>query len=95
MLEDSKNIFTGPSEASVEERRYYLELFLRKLSQFPYLVNGEECQIFFRHPADLQVGIELIKLFPLPEVVKYTRISKAIQQDEINYTEAMIERFDD
>ena len=95
MLEDSKNLFTGPSEASVEERRYYLEIFLRKLSQFPYLINGEECQIFFRHPADLQVGIELIKCMPLPAVEQYTRISKAIQQDEISYTEDMIQRFDD
>jgi len=68
IVEDSKNIFTGPSEAQKEDRRYYLEVFLRKLSRLPYLINGEECQIFFRHPAELQVGIELIKLMPLPAV---------------------------
>ena len=43
IMEDSKNLFTGPSEAQKEDRRYYLEVFLRKLSRLPYLINGEEC----------------------------------------------------
>ena len=52
-----------------------MEKFIRQLSVFDYLLESRECQIFFRHPADLQVGIELIKLFPLPAVEQYTRIS--------------------
>ena len=40
MVEDSKNLFTGPSDQSTELRRFYLEVFLRKLSRYPYLING-------------------------------------------------------
>lgn len=32
----------------LQERRFYLERFLRKLSQYDFIINGEEFQVFAR-----------------------------------------------
>ena len=72
----------GKNEDFISERRNHLERFLRKLSKIDFLLNSEECRIFFRHPNELEVGTELIKLPNLSAQEKYTRIIQATQIDE-------------
>ena len=38
----------------MQERRYYLERFLRKLARFDFLINSEEFQIFARPNGDIE-----------------------------------------
>jgi hypothetical protein len=38
----------------INERRYYLERFLRKLAKFDFLINSEEFLIFARPNGDIE-----------------------------------------
>ena len=44
------NMMTGQGKFDpfIAERRYYLERFIRKISERSFMLNGEECQLFFR-----------------------------------------------
>ena len=52
----------GKDAVFLQERRYYLERFLRKLARFKFVINGEECQLFFRNSTGGDIGKLLGKL---------------------------------
>ena len=60
----------------IQERRYYLERFLRKLSKSPYIINGPEFQLFAR-PMGPEVAKSLSKLPPMQPQELYERMVKA------------------
>ena len=63
----------------VAERRYLLEMFLRKLSKFDFIINGPECQLFFRS-GDADVGPQLKKIPDLSTQEKYERIKEVVPE---------------
>ena len=74
---------TGNSKdkAFAADRRYHLERFIRKLAKLDFLINGEECQVFFRHEQELEVGVSILKLTVAGTTMsaheKYLRIVRA------------------
>ena len=56
-----KQTFGNKDLVFIQERRYYLERFLRKLAHFGYVINGQEFQMFAR-PAGPDVERALSKL---------------------------------
>jgi len=61
----------------LQERRYYLERFLRKLSQYDFIINGEEFQVFAR-PQGLDVEGSLKRLVKMSTTQLYQRLSGAL-----------------
>ena len=47
----------------INERRYYLERFLKKISAFPFVINSSEFKIFSRPNGDID---KLLKAVPKP-----------------------------
>ena len=41
----------------INERRFYLERFLRKMAKFEFLINSEEFLIFSRPPGDIEKSL--------------------------------------
>jgi len=84
---DSKGVHTSNATSDsdfVEGRRILLEKFIRQLSQFNYLLESKECQIFFRGAGE--VTTQLTGLAPeLPkETLEKFRANFAIDEDQAN-----------
>ena len=84
---DSKGVHTSNATSDsdfVEGRRILLEKFIRQLSQFNYLLESNECQIFFRGAGE--VTTQLTGLAPeLPkETLEKFRANFAIDEDQAN-----------
>lgn len=61
----------------LQERRFYLERFVRKLSAFDFIINGEEFQLFCR-PQGLDVEKSLQRLAKLSSSQLFDRLSTAL-----------------
>ena len=48
----------------LQERRFYLERFIRKLAQYDFIINSEEFQLFCR-PQGLDVEKSLTRLIKM------------------------------
>ena len=59
----------------INERRYFLERWLKKISQFPFIVNSEEFQIFCRPTGD-----DIEKLLTKLPAITYTEIVERMRE---------------
>ena len=82
----------GKDEVFLQERRFYLERFMRKLSRFDYIINGEECNIFFRSSQDVSKALN--KLPALSSEDMYKRLSESLNISVKDYDEGQVAKFD-
>ena len=71
--------------AFLQERRFYLERFIKKVSRYDFIINSQEFQIFSR-PQGLEVDKSLSKLPKLSNSQLYDRLKEATQTDDENMT---------
>ena len=64
----------------LQERRFYLERFVRKLSSFDFIIDGEEFQVFAR-PQGLDVEKSLSRLVKMSSTQLFERLQKATMID--------------
>ena len=64
----------------LQERRFYLERFLRKLSAFDFIIDGEEFQVFAR-PQGLDVEKSLGRLVKMSSTQLFDRLARATNVD--------------
>ena len=83
----------------LQERRFYLERFVRKLSQFDFIIDGEEFQVFAR-PQGLDVEKSLQRLVKMSSTQLFERLQQAtmidiesLNQQEKNILEAQLLEF--
>mmetsp|Transcript_20199 Transcript_20199/g.24959 ORF Transcript_20199/g.24959 Transcript_20199/m.24959 type:complete len:203 (+) Transcript_20199:81-689(+) len=69
----------------LQERRFYLERFLRKLARYDFIINSQEFQIFCR-PQGLEVEKSLGKLPKLSNSQLYDRLKEATMTDDEGIT---------
>ena len=67
--------------AFVQERRFYLERFLRKMSKYDFIINSQEFQIFAR-PQGLDIMKSLERLPRLTSPQMYDRLKEATMTDD-------------
>lgn len=67
----------------INERRYYLERFLRKLAKFDFLINSEEFLIFARPNGDIEKILG--RLPKLPTMSNVDRMQKATDINDKKY----------
>ena len=72
----------------LQERRFYLERFLRKLSRYDFIINSQEFQIFAR-PQGLDVEKSLNKLPKLSNSQLYDRLKEATMTDDAEITDVV------
>lgn len=70
----------------LQERRFYLERFLRKLARYDFIINSQEFQIFAR-PQGLDVEKSLNKLPKLSSSQLYDRLKEATMTDDGQMTD--------
>ena len=70
----------------LQERRFYLERFLRKMARYDFIVNSQEFQIFAR-PQGLDVEKSLNKLPKLSSSQLYDRLKEATMTDDSDLTD--------
>ena len=70
----------------LQERRFYLERYLRKLSTYEFIIEGEEFQVFAR-PQGLDVEKSLSRLVKMSSSQLVERIQNAIQVDPDSMTQ--------
>ena len=76
----------------IEERRHYLDLFVRKLATFKHLWYSEEADLFKRNPMDIEKLLYIIiqiltglhKLSVSDIVYRYENCFKEFSGKEIN-----------
>ena len=83
----------GKDEAYLAERRFFLERFMRQLSAWDFVINGEECQIFFRTQHG-DVGKQLSKLPALTSQQIYERLTSGLQIGTDDYDEGQVAKAD-
>jgi len=64
----------------LQERRFYLERYMRKLSSYEFIIDGEEFQVFAR-PQGLDVEKSLSKLVKLSSSQLFERLQNATMID--------------
>ena len=89
----SKQKFGNKDLVFIQERRYYLERFLRKLSHFGYIINGPEFQIFCRPPGP-NVEAQLKKLPEMSSQDLYERLAQATLINDVEYELHQKQRFE-
>ena len=65
----------------LQERRFYLERFLRKLAQYDFIINSQEFQIFAR-PQGLEVDKSLSRLPKMSSSQLYDRLKESTMTDD-------------
>ena len=70
----------------LQERRFYLERFLRKIAKYDFVINSQEFQIFCR-PQGLDVEKSLSKLPKLSNSQLYDRLKEATMTDDESITD--------
>ena len=70
----------------LQERRFYLERFMRKMARYDFIINSQEFQIFAR-PQGLDVEKSLNKLPKLTSAQLYDRLKEATMTDDSDITE--------
>lgn len=76
-----KQAMGNKDKVFLQERRFYLERFLRKLARYDFIVNSQEFQIFAR-PQGLDVEKSLNKLPKLSSTQLYDRLKEATMTDD-------------
>ena len=70
----------------LQERRFYLERFLRKISQYDFIINSEEFLAFSR-PQGTNIEGQLKALVKMSSSQTYDRLSVATNTYSDNITE--------
>lgn len=70
----------------LQERRFYLERFMRKLSQYDFIINSEEFLLFSR-PQGLDVEKSMAKMVKMSSNQLYERLRDATQTDVSELTD--------
>lgn len=70
----------------LQERRFYLERFMRKMSRYDFIINSQEFQIFAR-PQGLEVEKSLNKLPKLSSSQLYDRLKEATMTDDLDLSD--------
>ena len=65
----------------VQDRTFYLQRFLRKLSRFDFIIESQEFQLFAR-PNGLNVEKALAKLLPMSTMQTYERVKAVTNTDD-------------
>lgn len=56
--------------AFINERRFYLERFLKKMAAFPFILNSAEFQAFARPAGDIEKGLSLMIRLSTADIAK-------------------------
>ena len=70
----------------LQERRFYLERFMRKICVYDFIINSEEFLLFSR-PQGLDVEKSMAKMVKLSSNQLYERLRDATQTDPDGITE--------
>jgi len=77
----------------IQERRFYLEQFLRKLVRFPFIINAPEFQTFCRPQQGMAIEKGLQMLSKLPTSQIYERMKTELQINDAMYDLTEKEQF--
>jgi len=77
----------------IQERRFYLEQFLRKLVRFPFIIHGPEFQTFARPAQGTKIETGLSNLVKLPTQQMYERMKEALQVNDAMFDLTEKEQF--
>jgi len=69
----------------IQERRFYLEQFLRKMTAFPFIIEGEEWQTFARPQSGVNIEKSLGNMGMLTSQQMYDRIKEAVGVNDAMY----------
>ena len=75
-----KKVIGGKDVKFINERRFYLERFLKKLSAFPYIINSEEFKVFSRPQADIDKALSKLPAISYGEIVERMRLSLEVEE---------------
>jgi sorting nexin-1/2/sorting nexin-4 len=89
----AKQKFGNKDLVFIQERRYYLERFLRKLARFGFIINGQEFQMFAR-PQSPDVEKALGKLPKMTAQDLYERMTQATLISELEYEDQQKMRYE-
>ena len=81
-----KKSMGNKEQVFIQERRFYLERYLRKLAKYDFIINSQEFQLFCR-PNGLDVEKTLSKMPKLSVSQLYERIKEAVEIDETEVDE--------
>ena len=70
----------------LQERRFYLERYMKKLARYDFIINSQEFQIFAR-PQGLDVEKSLSKLPKLSSAQLYDRLKEATMTDDSEFND--------
>ena len=83
MIPPKKN-FGNKDIIFIQQRRYYLERFLRKLAHFDYIIDSEEFKLFSRPQGmNVEKSLERLPKFSISQL--YDRIKQATQVNEAEF----------
>ena len=86
--------FNGNKEEFfVEERRYFLDLFLKRICQQKYLASTPEVQVFLRPKGQVLQCLKSLERATTSHVMKYYQIKIPIQNALEQYGEVKIEEY--
>jgi sorting nexin-1/2 len=68
----------------LQDRTFYLQRFLRKLSRFDFIIDSQEFQLFAR-PNGLNVEKALAKLMPMSTMQTYDRVKAVTNTEDDKY----------
>jgi len=90
MHKQDLNMMTGNNKHDpfIAERRYYLERFIRKISERSFMLNGLECQLFFRGDAKT-LKDAIMKMPQLSTQEKFERMVEATGINIEDYENSM------
>ena len=76
----------------MQDRTFYLQRFLRKLTRFDFIIESQEFQLFAR-PNGLNVEKALAKLMPMSTMQTYERVKAVTNTDDQKFDLMQRERF--
>lgn len=68
----------------INERRFYLERFLKKISAFPFVINSQEFQVFARPQGEIEKGFNALRRQTTKELVEKYRTVLQIEDQMFN-----------
>ena len=87
-----KQAFGNKDNTFVQDRTFYLQRFLRKLTRFDFIIESQEFQLFAR-PNGLNVEKALAKLMPMSTMQTYERVKAVTNTDDQKFDLMQRERF--
>ena len=73
-----KKVIGNKDVKFINERRFYLERFLKKLSAFKFILNSEEMQVFARPSGDIDKALAKLPVLTYNQIVERMRTALEI-----------------